>query len=70
MGEPVANGCFVRGRTDNADVELRAGIERLRRDLVDLAFVLELRGAAEAADLATSVAARLDRLGVGRDSAD
>ncbi len=57
------------GRRDRSDHALRLGLEQLRRDLVDLAIVLEHRGAAEAADLANVVAARLDGLERGHEGA-
>lgn len=37
-------------------------LERLRRELVDQAFILETRGRADAADLALSISARLAEL--------
>ena len=47
---------------DDQDAALAAAIEGLRRDLADLAFVLERQGSLEAADLAISVSAQLKEL--------
>lgn len=44
---------------------LRAGVLALRAELADLAFALERRGRADAADLAAAVAARLGELCAG-----
>lgn len=51
----------ARSLTD-PDAELASAIEGLRRDLADLAFVLERQGSLDAADLAISVSARLKEL--------